>query len=48
MTKLPFDEMWADDPYWLPDVLADKKLRGKSQLNEQDRVVEHQLIEANF
>ena len=26
---LPFDNMWVDDPHWLPMVLAGKKVKGK-------------------
>ncbi len=26
---LPFDDMWADDPHWLPLVLAGKKVKGR-------------------
>ena len=25
---IPFDEMWADDRHWLPEVLAGKRFRG--------------------
>ena len=25
---IPFDEMWADDRHWLPQVLAGKRFRG--------------------
>ncbi|MEI6084499.1 MAG: 8-oxo-dGTP diphosphatase [Verrucomicrobiota bacterium] len=26
--KIPYDEMWQDDPYWLPLVVARKSFRG--------------------
>lgn len=26
---LPFDDMWADDPHWLPLVIAGKKVKGR-------------------
>ncbi|MBI4678037.1 MAG: 8-oxo-dGTP diphosphatase [Elusimicrobia bacterium] len=26
---LPYDEMWADDPHWLPLMLAGKRFRGR-------------------
>ena len=26
---LPFDEMWVDDPHWLPNVLGGKKIEGE-------------------
>jgi 8-oxo-dGTP diphosphatase len=26
---LPFDHMWQDDPYWLPDILSGKEVQGR-------------------
>jgi mutator protein MutT len=34
IVELPFDQMWPDDRYWLPKVLAGKKLRGEFYFNE--------------
>jgi 8-oxo-dGTP diphosphatase/2-hydroxy-dATP diphosphatase len=28
-SEIPYDEMWAEDPYWLPLVLAGKNISGK-------------------
>lgn len=32
--KLPFENMWLDDPYWMPKVLAGKKIEGEFTFNE--------------
>ena len=39
---IPFDEMWQDDPYWLPLLLARKKFRG-CFLFDGERLLSHQL-----
>ncbi len=31
--KVPFHEMWVDDPHWLPLVLAGKKIEGEFLFN---------------
>ena len=42
---LPFEKMWADDPFWLPQVLAGQSLRASFTLDDSDRVIEHQVEE---
>lgn len=32
--EIPFSEMWADDPHWMPLVLAGKKVDGEFYFNE--------------
>ncbi len=41
--NLPYDQMWADAPYWLPRVLAGKKLRADFYY-AQDQTVEKMNI----
>src|SRR3989344_9442469 len=31
--KLPFENMWLDDPHWMPKVLAGKKIEGEFLFN---------------
>ncbi len=42
---IPYEEMWADDPYWLPDVLNGKLLRCEFRLDKNDRVSEYSVVE---
>lgn len=28
INKIPYDEMWKDDPYWLPILLQERQIRG--------------------
>lgn len=32
--EIPFDKMWQDDYYWLPNVLAGKRIEGEFHFNE--------------
>jgi 8-oxo-dGTP pyrophosphatase MutT (NUDIX family) len=43
--KIPYDDMWADDPYWLPLVLAGKKIQATFELDETDTIVSHNVTE---
>lgn len=43
---LPYDKMWLDDPYWLPNILEGKKVRGVISLNnEGDKIIDIKINE---
>lgn len=41
--NLPYDQMWPDDLYWLPQVLEGKKLTAKFKLDRDDKIVSHDV-----
>jgi 8-oxo-dGTP diphosphatase/2-hydroxy-dATP diphosphatase len=43
--EIPFKEMWPDDIYWLPLLLAGKKFKGKFLFGENDVILEQELSE---
>ncbi|MDD3711352.1 MAG: 8-oxo-dGTP diphosphatase [Patescibacteria group bacterium] len=43
--KIPFNEMWPDDIYWMPFFLAGKKFKGRVLFGESDIILEHELEE---
>lgn len=34
--EIPYDQMWPDDKYWLPKVLAGQKLEGEFYFNDDN------------
>lgn len=44
--EIPYEKMWADDKYWLPLFLENKKFKGKFIFDENDKVVEYELHES--
>ena len=40
--EIPYEQMWADDPFWLPYLLDDKQFSGTVTLNG-DELVEQQI-----
>lgn len=45
LKDIPYDAMWADDPYWLPAVLEGKKISADFKLDEKDVIVTHTITE---
>ncbi len=45
INEIPFKEMWPDDKYWLPLLLAGKKFKGKFVFGESDVILEKKLVE---
>jgi len=41
--KIPYQKMWADDPFWLPYVLAGKNLEGEFHFNAKGEVLKHKV-----
>ena len=40
--EIPYEDMWVDDPLWLPDMLEGRKVQGKVFLvNEGKNIREH-------
>jgi mutator protein MutT len=42
---IPYDQMWADDPFWLPAVLAGKRVSCRFTLDANDQVAAHEVVE---
>jgi 8-oxo-dGTP diphosphatase/2-hydroxy-dATP diphosphatase len=45
ISKIPFGDMWKDDPFWFPLFLADKKFKGYFLFDETHNIVKRQLGE---
>jgi 8-oxo-dGTP pyrophosphatase MutT (NUDIX family) len=39
--QIPYDIMWPDDPYWLPQVVKGKKLSANFKLDKDDMIISH-------
>jgi hypothetical protein len=42
---LPFDQMWIDDPHWLPRVLAGEEIKAKFVFDESGSRIISQRVE---
>jgi ADP-ribose pyrophosphatase YjhB (NUDIX family) len=43
--KIPFESMWPDDPFWLPQVLSGKKIQAKFTFGDNDIVLDKKVKE---
>jgi 8-oxo-dGTP diphosphatase/2-hydroxy-dATP diphosphatase len=45
--KIPYENMWSDDKYWLPLFLRGQKFTGKFWFGENDQVIKQELTEVS-
>jgi mutator protein MutT len=45
VNEIPYNEMWKDDPHWMPLFLKEKKFEGKILFNEKDEVIKAEIKE---
>lgn len=45
LSEIPYEEMWPDDPFWLPQVIEGKKLRCEFELDAMDQIVKTSVEE---
>lgn len=43
ISKIPYDTMWQDDEFWLPQVLAGHKVVGSFTFDEHDALLSHSV-----
>lgn len=43
LSEIPYKDMWADDIYWLPEVLAGNYVEATFHFDENDRVINHEM-----
>lgn len=41
--RVPYDDMWEDDKYWLPQVIAGERLRGTFLFDGNDALTDHTI-----
>ena len=47
VADIPYDDMWPDDPYWLPQVLEGKKISADFKLDASDAIISHSIKEVD-
>lgn len=45
-TAIPYDEMWQDDRYWLPEVLAGQHLHTRFTFDQNEQLIDSKVHQA--
>jgi 8-oxo-dGTP diphosphatase len=45
-SEVPYDDMWQDERFWLPDVLAGKRLHGRFTFDDKENLLDSRMHEA--
>ncbi|GMR19343.1 MAG: 8-oxo-dGTP diphosphatase [Patescibacteria group bacterium] len=45
LEEIPYGQMWADDPHWLPLLLEGKRFKGKFSFRDNSTMVSHEVTE---
>jgi 8-oxo-dGTP pyrophosphatase MutT (NUDIX family) len=43
LDNIPYQQMWADDPFWLPQVLRGEKVDGKYTFNSKNKLLSYDV-----
>ncbi len=43
LDKIPYDQMWLDDPYWLPVFLKEQKFRGTFWYEGTEKLIKQEV-----
>lgn len=46
--KIPYEQMWPDDPYWLPLIIQNKKVIASFTLDEHNTITQHKVEEVTI
>lgn len=44
LEDIPYQQMWADDPYWLPMLLENKHFEGWFIFDEQYKITQYEIL----
>ena len=43
LDKIPYENMWPDDIYWMPHILKGEKIEASFLFGEENKILEHNL-----
>ena len=46
-SEIPFDQMWNDDPFWLPLTLKGERIKGTFHFSAKQEVISHTVLKVN-